>query len=213
MSDLIEAFFVTRTCDEEWASNLPKYPSIKAHQDFGIAEKILSGNLLLRSSTLISSMLGGRVGRGAMGCISTRPTVVGVGLINPYPTVAATGLKSRSRFMNPITGIEAIAIFMKHTITALLHWGKRKDKWIPKWRTARRGSAVIEVHDLIFQPRRLEHKGLYGIRKHAFVEAETTGGGDDWVHCFACMHINPDPYSRLRSLYPPIIYLHNRACP
>lgn len=70
------------------------------------------------------------MGRGAMRCIPLRPTEVGVGPINPYPTVAATGLKSRNRFMNPIMPIEAIAIFMEHTITVLLLCRKRKGKGI-----------------------------------------------------------------------------------
>lgn len=70
------------------------------------------------------------MGRGAMRCIPLRPTEVGVGPINPNPIVAAAGLRSRSkiRFINPITRLEAIAMFSKHTITAFAALKNEKGK-------------------------------------------------------------------------------------
>ena len=51
------------------------------------------------------------MGRGAILCTSTRPNKVGVGPIYPYSIAAATGLKSKRKFVNPLTRIEAIVIF------------------------------------------------------------------------------------------------------
>ena len=51
------------------------------------------------------------MGRGAILCTSTRPNEVGVGPIYPYSIAAATGLKSKRKFVNPLTRIEAIVIF------------------------------------------------------------------------------------------------------
>lgn len=82
----------------------------------------------MQSSPLLSFMIGGLVGRGAMRCIPTRPTEVAVGLIYPYFIAAAAGTKSRSRLINPVRRIEAIVTFKKQITAALLLWRKRKGK-------------------------------------------------------------------------------------
>lgn len=91
-------------------------------------EYILSGNLLLRSSPIFSSILGGRVGRGAMICIPTEPTVVEVGPIYPYAIAAVAGLMSSNRLMNPIRCIEAIVISMLIRNSCLAALNKEKEK-------------------------------------------------------------------------------------
>lgn len=52
------------------------------------------------------------MGRGAILCIPTRPNEVGAcPILYPYSIAAATGLRSKRKFVNPLTRIEAIVIF------------------------------------------------------------------------------------------------------
>ncbi len=119
-------------------------------------EYILSGNLLLRSSPLISSILGGRVGRGAILCIPTRPNEVGAcPVLYPYSIAAATGLRSKRKFVHPLTRIEAIVIFdIPRSRNGCFAAVKKEEEKKEKRKSKRRKGCglvcrpVIEFHNL-----------------------------------------------------------------
>lgn len=121
------------------------------------------------------------MGRGAIVCIPTRPNEVGAGpMLYPYSIAAATGLRSKRKFANPLTRIEAIVIFdIPRTKNGC--FAARKKEEVKRKRENRRGKRVqtgrpaIEFHNLsaslswafvLFDTRMHAYMGDFFFRSH-----------------------------------------------